>query len=125
MKALAAAILLVLAAVVPAAALPASAAMKILLVGDSTVNDEGGWGVGFHAALWPDIDVVNLARNGRSSKSFRDEGAWAKALAEKPNYVLIQFGHNDCPGKGPERETDPATMYRANMIRYVDEALAA
>jgi lysophospholipase L1-like esterase len=97
---------------------------KIVLVGDSTVNDEGGWGEGFKAAL-PRYEVVNLAKNGRSSKSFRDEGLWEPALAAKPDYILIQFGHNDEPGKGPERETDPATTYRGNMIRYVEEARAA
>ena len=105
---------------------PAFAQVKIVLVGDSTVNDEGGWGTGFRASFDPTaVQVVNLALNGRSSKSFRNEGAWAKVLAEKPNYVLIQFGHNDQPGKGAERETDPATTYRGNLIRFVDEARAA
>ena len=99
--------------------------IKVVLVGDSTVNDEGGWGPGFRASFGPEIQVVNLALNGRSSKSFRDEGAWAKVLPEKPDFVLIQFGHNDVPGKGPERETDPATTYRANMERYVEEVRAA
>src|SRR4051812_44513006 len=98
--------------------------IKVVLVGDSTVNDEGGWGPGFRASFGPEVEVVNLALNGRSSKSFRGEGAWGKVLAEKPNFVLIQFGHNDQPGKGPERETDPATTYRANLERYVDEVRA-
>ncbi len=65
---------------------------------------------------------MNTAANGRSSKSFIDEGRWAEALAKRGRYYLIQFGHNDEPGKGPERETDPATTYRANMTRYVDES---
>jgi len=99
--------------------------IKVVLVGDSTVNDEGGWGPGFRASFGPEVQVVNLARNGRSSKSFRDEGAWAKVLPEKPDFVLIQFGHNDVPGKGAERETDPATTYRANMERFVEEVRAA
>jgi lysophospholipase L1-like esterase len=102
---------------------------KIVLVGDSTVNDEGGWGEGFRWRLTEGVgpmpEVINLAKNGRSSKSFRDEGLWAPALAAKPDVILIQFGHNDEPGKGPERETDPTTTYRANMIRYVEEARAA
>src|SRR6476469_3298227 len=98
--------------------------VKVVLVGDSTVNDEGGWGTGFRACFGREVQVVNLALNGRSSKSFRDEGAWAKVMPEKPNYVLIQFGHNDQPGKGPERETDPNTTYRANLERYVDEVRA-
>ena len=99
-------------------------AVKIVLVGDSTVNDQGGWGKGFSGSFDSQAQVVNLALNGRSSKSFRDEGHWEPVLAEKPDYVLIQFGHNDSPGKGPERETDPDTTFRANLIRYIDEARA-
>ncbi len=102
-----------------------SAAARIVLVGDSTVNDQGGWGPGFRGSFGPEVEVTNLALNGRSSKSFRDEGAWAPAIAAKPDYILIQFGHNDGPGKGPERETDPKTTYRDNLIRYIDEARAA
>src|SRR5262245_50067287 len=89
-----------------------SAPVRIVLVGDSTVNDQGGWGPGLRASFGPQIEVLNLARNGRSTKSFRDEGVWAQALAAKPAYVLIQFGHNDVAGKGPEREADPKTTYR-------------
>jgi lysophospholipase L1-like esterase len=99
--------------------------VRIVLVGDSTVNDEGGWGPGFRASFAPEVDVINLAKNGRSSKSFRDEGLWAPAIAAKANYILIQFGHNDVPGKGADRETDAATSYRDNLARYVDEARAA
>ena len=98
--------------------------VKIVLAGDSTVNDEGGWGPGFRASFGPDVEVINLAKNGRSSKSFRDEGLWAPALAAKPNFILLQFGHNDVPGKGPDRETDAPTTYRENLARYVDEARA-
>jgi PelA/Pel-15E family pectate lyase len=98
--------------------------VKVVLVGDSTVNDEGGWGPGFRASFGAELQVVNLAQNGRSSKSFRDEGWWAKVAPEHPQYVLIQFGHNDVAGKGPERETDPATSYRANLERYVEETRA-
>ena len=99
--------------------------IKVVLVGDSTVNDEGGWGPGFRASFVPEVQIVNVARNGRSSKSFRDEGAWAKVLEERPDFVLIQFGHNDVPGKGAERETDPATTYRTNMERFVEEVRTA
>jgi lysophospholipase L1-like esterase len=99
--------------------------VRIVLVGDSTVNDEGGWGPGFRAAFGRGVEVVNLAKNGRSSKSFRDEGLWAPALSAKADYILIQFGHNDVPGKGADRETDAATTYRANLARYIDEARTA
>jgi lysophospholipase L1-like esterase len=99
--------------------------VRIVLAGDSTVTDNAGWGTGFKELLKPDVECINLSRGGRSSKSFRDEGSWDKVLALKPDYVLIQFGHNDQAGHGPERETDPKTTYRQNMTRYVDEARAA
>lgn len=97
-------------------ALPGMSASPVIiaLVGDSTVNDQGGWGPGFAASFGPPVKVMNFALNGRSSKSFRDEGRWQPVLNAKPNYVLIQFGHNDNPSKGPARETDAKTTYRAN-----------
>jgi pectinesterase len=98
--------------------------LRIVLVGDSTVTDDSGWGLGFKQMLAPGLVVVNTAANGRSSKSFIDEGRWQAALAMRGDYYLIQFGHNDEPGKGPERETDPATTYAANLRRYVDEVRA-
>jgi lysophospholipase L1-like esterase len=103
----------------------AASPVRIVLVGDSTVNDQGGWGPGFRSVFAPEVEIVNLAKNGRSSKSFRAEGLWKPALDPKPSYVLIQFGHNDGPGKGADRETDPKTTFRDNMSRYVDEVRAA
>ena len=98
--------------------------VKIVLVGDSTVNAEGGWGKGFCAIMTPNVTCINDALNGRSSKSFIDEGAWKKALADHGDYYLIQFGHNDMKGKGPERETDPETTFAANIRRYIRDARA-
>ena len=98
--------------------------LKIVLVGDSTVNDGGGWGWGFRQFLTGNVVCINTAANGRSSKSFIAEGRWRRALALKGDYYLIQFGHNDEPGKGPARETDPATTYPQNLARYVDDARA-
>jgi lysophospholipase L1-like esterase len=98
--------------------------VKIVLVGDSTVNGEGGWGKGFCAIMTPNVTCLNEALNGRSSKSFIEEGAWKKALDDHGDYYLIQFGHNDMKGKGPERETDPETTYAANIRRYIRDARA-
>jgi len=102
-----------------------SARLKIVLVGDSTVTDKDGWGKGFSSRLDANVECVNMAKGGRSSKSYMDEGWWRKALEAGGDYILIQFGHNDMPGKGPERETDPQTTYRQYMTRYVAEARAA
>ena len=102
-----------------------AARVKIVLVGDSTVTDKDGWGKGFAHHLAASVECVNMAKGGRSSKSYRDEGWWKQSLDLRGDYLLIQFGHNDMPGKGPERETDPQTTYHEYMTRYVTEARAS
>lgn len=109
--------------VAPATSQPVK--IRVVLVGDSTVTDKAGWGLGFARAFDAEkVEVVNLSAGGRSSKSYRDEGLWTKALAARGDVMLIQFGHNDAPGKGPERETDPSTTFKDNMVRYAREAQA-
>ena len=109
-----------------AAALPD----RVILVGDSTMASTTGYGDALCARFTPETACVNLARGGRSSGSFRAEGRWDEvegllrgAAAYRSTYVLIQFGHNDQPGK-PGRSTDFATEFPANMTRYVSEARA-
>ncbi|MEP6914145.1 MAG: rhamnogalacturonan acetylesterase [Acidobacteriota bacterium] len=114
-------------AAAPAPSSPSAQArppIRLVLVGDSTVTDDSGWGAGLRKLAGGGLEVINTAANGRSSKSFIDEGLWAEALAKRGQYYLIQFGHNDEPGKGLERETDPKTTYRAFMARYIDESRA-
>jgi len=97
---------------------------RIALAGDSTMTEKSGYGIGLKAHIPADVAFFNGARGGRSSKSFREEGHWAELLSHKPTQILIQFGHNDQPGKGLDRETT-LDEYRANLGRYVDEARAA
>ena len=52
--------------------------VKIVLVGDSTVATGGGWGPGFCAVMTKNVECDDVALNGRSSKSYIDEGAWKK-----------------------------------------------
>lgn len=106
-------------------------ASKIILVGDSTMQVHSGWGGSFCAQHVTSFAAcVNLARGGRSTKSYRAEGSWELALAEMKTpgfvvtWVLIQLGHNDQPGKA-ERSTDLATEFPANLRRYVEEVRAA
>lgn len=110
---------------------PQFKAVKIVLVGDSTTAVQGGWGpafCGWHITSF--AACVNLGRGGRSSGNYRTEGSWALAMDEIKSggfidtYVLIQFGHNDQPGK-PGRSTDLATEFPANMKRYVEDVRAA
>ena len=110
------------------------AAIRIVVIGDSTVASyqrdskgrlsKAGWGQLLHEAFNDRVTVSNHAVGGRSSSSFVWEGRWAKAIAEKPDYVLIQFGHNDCPGKGI-RYNDPRSTYRDYLRRYVQYARQA
>jgi pectinesterase len=102
-----------------------STGVHIALVGDSTVTDGAGWGAAFAKRLRPEAHCTNKSRGGASTKSYYEGTAlWKETLALKPTHILIQFGHNDMPGKGPERETDPATTFRDHLRRYVAEARA-
>lgn len=95
--------------------------VRVALIGDSTVTAQSGWGMAFESRFNSKVKVFNFAVNGRSSKSWYDENRLPEVLATLPEYVLIQFGHNDLPGKGPRRETDPATSYRQYLELYVKE----
>ncbi|HYE20358.1 MAG TPA: rhamnogalacturonan acetylesterase [Tepidisphaeraceae bacterium] len=108
----------------PPAARAEGVKVRIVLVGDSTVAPNGGWGPGFAPLVSKEAEVVNWAKGGRSSWSFVKEGWWAKALADKPDYVLIQFGHNDQKARGIG-DTPPLLAYREWMARLIDEARAA
>ena len=125
MRPLASAVVIALAIVTlcsPVAIVAAEVPIKIVLVGDSTVTDNAGWGLGFKQFLNEKAVCINTAQGGRSSRSFRDEGRWTNALALKGDYYLIQFGHNNEPGK-PGRSTDMPTFV-SNMVSYVEEARA-
>ncbi|HXB71013.1 MAG TPA: rhamnogalacturonan acetylesterase [Candidatus Acidoferrales bacterium] len=105
--------------------------VRIILVGDSTMAVKSGYGPGFCADVVPPVTCLNMAKGGRSSGSYRAEGSWAKVMDElnrtgdfQATYVLIQFGHNDQPGK-PGRSTALATEFPANLRQYVTEVKAA
>jgi len=103
----------------------------IFVIGDSTAakkdlstgSPERGWAMALQSYFDSTyIRVDNHAVNGRSSKSFIDEGRWDKVLSLiKPgDYVIIQFGHND---EKPqiERHTDPGSTFDYNLAKFVRE----
>lgn len=103
---------------------------KIVLVGDSTMAPHSGWGSAFCALhVKSSVACVNLARGGRSTRSYRQEGSWDLALREaavggyKVRYVLIQFGHNDQSSKS-ERWTERTREFPDNLRRYVEDVRA-
>jgi lysophospholipase L1-like esterase len=103
----------------------------IFMIGDSTMADkplepaqpERGWGQMLPLYFQDNVRIVNLAKNGRSSKSFLDEGRWQPVLDQiRPgDYVIIQFGHNDEKKDDPKRYTDPLGAFKQNLRRYVRE----
>lgn len=119
-----------------------SAQIKILTIGDSTManydedknsgeKEMRGWGQMLPLFLTGDIQSVNAAKNGRSSKSFYYEFWRNLRNSLKPgDYVFIQFGHNDEKAAGqdtdPNDETGRGTaawgQYQGYLQRYVNES---
>ena len=64
--------------------------VTIFMIGDSTMadkslegeNQERGWGMVLGEHLQGNIRVSNHAQNGRSTKSFIDEGRWDSVMAQ-------------------------------------------
>lgn len=104
--------------------------LRVYLVGDSTCatkdlakqNPERGWGQLFRPLFDASVRVENHATNGRSTKSFRDEGRWAAVYGklQPGDYVFIQFGHNDQKQQDSTRYASPE-RYAENLRRYVRE----
>ena len=103
--------------------------MKFIFIGDSLrqENDSStypqeGW-PRERKGFYPEIDRVNLAKNGRSTKSFLDEGRFQEALhlAKEGDLCFISFGHNDEKQEDPSRYTDPYGSYEDNLIYRINE----
>ncbi len=103
---------------------------KVFLLGDSTcaqkspdVYPETGWGMCFGKHLAKGWTADNRAINGRSTKMFLDEGAFAACLSDLHggDYGIIQFGHNENK-MDEERHTEPWTSYSANL-RYMAQSI--
>lgn len=102
----------------------------IFYAGDSTVKfnkistyPQTGISQALLLYLKDSVEVKSFARNGRSTKSFLDEGRLA--LMEKEmkegDFLFIQFGHND-EKDDPARHTDPDTTFRENLMRFIASA---
>ena len=98
-----------LPAVLLLTALPAAGqdSLRVFLVGDSTgaakdlgkQNPERGWGHMFAPLFDASVTVENHAVNGRSTKSFRDEGRW--------DAVLSAFSSDTTTRRSPTRPATP------------------
>ncbi len=111
---------------------------SIILIGDSTVRNghddgqgkgaDGQWGWGHAIAAYFDpnqVNLVNRAVGGLSSRTYRSSGHWArtKAFIKKGDWVLMQFGHNDASpvndasrARGVLRGTGPESQEIDNLL---------
>ncbi len=120
--------------------------VRVLMAGDSTMADkvltktvkdsvtgneievpflERGWGMMLPNLLNEKAVVKNYAKNGRSTRTFVEEGLWTELInnARKGDVVIIQFGHNDSSISKGERYTNP-TQFRLNFTAFVVEVKA-
>ena len=102
--------------------------VKVYLIGDSTMAikrpetyPETGWGMPFVQFFDSTVVIDNRAQNGRSSRTFIEEGRWSPVVeALKPgDYVFIQFGHNDeIPTK---KSATTKEQFKSYLIKYVSD----
>lgn len=102
----------------------------IFWAGDSTVQTnkiatypQSGIGQGFLRYINDDVQIKNYARNGRSTKSFLDEGRFLpiEEQMQAGDFLFIQFGHND-EKDDVARHTDPFGSYQDNMCFMIRTA---
>lgn len=105
--------------------------IKLFIASDSTAatNTEStypqaGWGQMIGKQLSSSTEVHNYATNGRSTKSFIDEGRLdaIESKISKGDFLIIQFGHNDEKKDAPERYTEPFSTYKDNLKKYINVA---
>lgn len=117
--------------------------VRILMAGDSTMAEkpltktvtdsisgekseeiflERGWGMLVSAYFDENVSIINLAQNGRSTRTFIEQGWWDKITSQlhKGDFVVIQFGHNDGAKDRADKYTSPED-YKANLIRMVED----
>ena len=103
---------------------------RIFYIGDSTVQlnkfdtyPQTGMAQVLELFLAPGIRVMPHGKNGRSTKSFLDEGLFVPVQEQlgEGDFLLIQFGHND-EKADPLRHTEPYGSYQENLRYFVASA---
>lgn len=113
----------------------ASKKVRLHTLGDSTmeqqnpnVKDQRGWVQLLQSFFNEDLQVVDPAKSGTSTKSYY-KGIYcekAKKAIQPGDYVIIQFGHNDEKhgGKDGPIGTAPTDSFRIYLRKYVNEVRA-
>lgn len=106
---------------------------KVFYIGDSTVQlnkidtyPQTGMSQVLQLYLAEDAQVVPHGKNGRSTKSFLEEGRFqpVQKAMKAGDFLLIQFGHND-EKADVLRHTEPFGSYQENLRFFIREARKA
>ncbi len=104
---------------------------RIIYAGDSTVTfnkiatyPQTGLSQGLSLYLKDDVFVRSFAINGRSTKSFIDEGRFQQVddYLQKGDFLFIQFGHNDEKVQDKDRYTRPFNEFQDNLKAFIEMA---
>ena len=106
--------------------------VRVHTLGDSTmeqqnpnVKDQRGWPQLLKTFFTDDVEVINPAKSGTSTKTYYCGGYWdrAKKAILPGDYVFIQFGHNDEKHGGVDGKIGTAAndSFRIYLTRYVTE----
>ncbi|MBR0458839.1 MAG: hypothetical protein IJJ26_06355 [Victivallales bacterium] len=80
-----------------------------------------GWGETISEFLAPNVKVLNFAKAGASTSSFRENKHWDKLLAAKPTYALLALGANDTP---PKKHSNTIDQFKENLRQFVADCNA-
>jgi len=103
---------------------------RIVTLGDSTMQfnnhtkfPQTGWPQALVRFLNSNVTILNFAKNGRSTKSFIEQGLFNQALENicESDLVLVEFGHNDLKIEDPLRYTTAYGTYQDNLRFMVNE----
>lgn len=108
--------------------------MRIIYAGDSisahydiTKFPLTGLGQTLSRYVRKEVQILNYAESGKSTKSFIELGYLAeieKVIGEG-DFLFIQFGHNDEKEYDPKRYTTPSGTYKENLKKFIDVARTA
>jgi lysophospholipase L1-like esterase len=106
---------------------PATNALTVFLLGDSTVTDQprepwNSWGQMLTRFFKPGIAVANHAESGESLKSSLGAHRVEKVLAslQPGDYVFVQFGHND----QKDHAINAVATFQTNLTKLVADVRA-
>lgn len=104
---------------------------KIFMIGDSIMQTnkyntypQTGWGQVLYLFANEDVEIINLAKNGTSTKSFIDQGRFdhVKSNIKEDDLLIIGFAHNDEKIQDPLRYTRPFVEFKNNLKYFIETA---